>query len=90
MLNETVLSFSMELKKRLVVTLWFSSDSPQKMNTTMTLKARDLQLYNKIQCPKTFSVGGWSFGCANERLISRNLLAPCSNMDVDLVHGESE
>lgn len=74
MLNETYFLYAIEKEAGgYTFATLFMSDFPQKMNT-MTLKARDSQLYNKIQCPKRFSVGGWSFGCANERLISRNLL----------------
>lgn len=83
MANERVLSFLVELKKEascyILITL-FMSDSLEKMNITIlkawfqSFKTRDgVQIdFGKREC---------SFGRADERLKSKNVLAPCSQMD---------
>lgn len=90
MANERGLSFLAQSKKTL--TTLFLSDSSQKMNST-TLKARFRSFIMRDCVQRDFGEGECSFGRADERLNSKNVLAPWIVKwigDVDLVCGEQE
>lgn len=56
------------------------SDSLKKMNIT-TLKARFHSIKTSYGVQRDFGKRECSFGHADERLKSKNVLAPCSEMD---------